>query len=83
MTAHMADHGSMHRPPWFDPRMPDRESCVLRYLLDNGAHDHPDRQLALFEDGVEWTWAQGKDVVRETAAGLQALGVTAGDPVLV
>lgn len=79
----MANLGSIHRPPWFDPRLPDRKRCVLRYLLDNGAHKHPNRQLALFEDGVEWTWSQGRDVVRETAVGLQALGVTAGDPVLV
>lgn len=63
--------------------MPDRDECVLRYLLDRGARDHPDRQLALFEDGVEWNWAQGRDIVRNTAAGLQALGVAPGDPVLV
>lgn len=63
--------------------MPDRDACVLRYLLDRGARDHPDRRLALFEDDSEWTWSQGLDVVRDTAAGLQALGVGRGDPLLV
>lgn len=79
----MANTAATHRPPWFDPRMPDKSECVLRYRLDRGARSHPDRRLALFEDDVEWTWAQGRELVRETAAGLQALGVRGGDPVLV
>lgn len=79
----MTDSPAAHRPPWFDPRMPDRDSSVLRYLLDRGAEEHPDRRLALFEDDIEWTWSQGRDIVRDTAAALQALGVGHGDPLLV
>lgn len=72
-----------NRPPWFDPRMPAREDCVLRHLIDRGAREHPERRLALFEDDVEWTWAEGREAVRATAAGLQALGIGHGDLVLV
>ncbi|MFT6771270.1 MAG: crotonobetaine/carnitine-CoA ligase [Congregibacter sp.] len=63
--------------------MPDKDDCVLRYRLDRGAGEHPDRRLALFDDGIEWTWAQARDAVRETAAGLQALGLSSGAPLLV
>lgn len=71
------------RPPWFDPRMPAREDCVLRDLIDRGAQQHPERRLALFEDEIEWTWAEGREAVRATAAGLQALNIGHGDLVLV
>src|SRR6056297_897327 len=70
------------RPPWFDPRMPDRDDCVLKGLLDSRAARHPDRRVALFEDGTEWSYAECRRQVRDTAAGLQALGVGRGDPVI-
>lgn len=70
------------RPPWFDPRMPSRDDSVLKGLLDSRAAHYPDRRAALFEDGTEWTYAECRSRVRETAAALQALGVKRGDPVL-
>jgi crotonobetaine/carnitine-CoA ligase len=69
-------------PPWFDPRMPRREDCVLQAILDDRASRFPDRRVALFEDGTEWTWRECRDQVRAQAAALQALGVRAGDRVV-
>src|SRR6056297_2335540 len=70
------------RPPWFDPGMPDRDDCVLKGLLDSRAERCPDRRVALFENGTEWTYAECRREVRDTAAGLQALGVGRGDAVI-
>ena len=69
------------RPPWFDPATPPREDCVLKAMLDTRAARHPERRLALFEDGSTWTYAQCLAEVRAAAAGLQQLGVKKGDRV--
>ena len=73
---------ALTHPPWFDPRMPRREDCVLKAILDDRAARIPERRLALFDDGTEWTWHQGREQVRAQAAALQALGVQAGDRVV-
>ncbi len=70
-------------PEWFDPRMPNREGCVLGPLLDAGHRDHPQRVFAVFEDGTEWTYADTRRHTRSWARGLQQLGVKSGDAVLV
>ncbi len=70
------------RPHWFDPALPAREDCVLKAMLDTRAARHPDRRLALFEDGSEWTYAQCLADVRSAAAALQRLGVRKGDRVI-
>ena len=69
-------------PPWFDPRMPRREDCVLKALLDDRAARFPERRIALFEDGTEWTWGNCREQVRAQAAALQRLGVRGGDRVI-
>src|SRR4029079_118735 len=69
-------------PPCFDPRMPRREDCVLKAILDDRAVRVPERRIALFEDGTEWTWGECRERVRAQAAALQALGVRAGDRVV-
>jgi crotonobetaine/carnitine-CoA ligase len=71
-----------HRPPWFDPALPAREDCVLKAMLDTRAARHPERRLALFEDGSEWSYAQCLADVRATAAALQRMGVRKGDRVI-
>jgi len=70
------------RPPWFDPALPAREDCVLKAMLDARAVRHPDRRLALFENGSEWTYAECLADVRSAAAALQRLGVRKGDRVI-
>lgn len=67
---------------WHDPRIPDPELCVLRPLLDRRAQSTPDKVFVRFADGSEWTYARLRDVVVDTAIGLQALGVQQGDHVL-
>jgi crotonobetaine/carnitine-CoA ligase len=61
--------------------MPNRDDCVLRYLLDRFARESADKTHIVFEDGEAWTFA---DVRRRTiakAVGLQRLGVRQGDRV--
>ncbi len=70
------------RPSWFDPALPSREDCVLKAMLDSRAANYPDRRLAMFADGSEWSYAQYRSRIRKTAAALQRLGVKPGDRVL-
>ncbi len=66
-----------------DPRVPDRATCVLRYLLDHWAADRPDQQYVVFEDDSHWTYAELRRRVVGVAVGLQKLGVKQGDHVAV
>ena len=71
-----------NNPPWFDPGVPAREECVLKWMLDARAARYPDRRVALFEDGSSWTYAECREQVRRAASGLQSLGVKKGDRVI-
>ncbi len=64
-----------------DPRMPSADDCVIRHILEKHARDIPDAPFAVFTDGNQWTYADTLAKVRQTAAGLQALGVKQGDHV--
>ena len=66
-----------------DPRVPARDECVLRYLLDKRAAAMPDKTFVMFEDGTQWSYSALRSKVRVTAAALQRLGVKQGDHVLV
>ncbi len=66
-----------------DARVPDRTTCVLRYLLDHWAADRPDQQYVVFEDDTHWTYAELRRCVIGVAVGLQRLGVKQGDHVAV
>lgn len=62
-----------------DPRIPNRDECVLRYLVDRWASERPDKTHVIFEDGEEWSYAELRRRVVDKAAGLQQLGVRQGD----
>ncbi len=62
-----------------DPRIPNRDECVLRYLVDRWASKRPDKTHVIFEDGEEWSYAELRRRVVDKAAGLQQLGVRQGD----
>lgn len=66
-----------------DPRLLPPERCVTRNLIDLRAKETPDKVYAVFPDGSEWTYAELKDRVTRTAAGLRKLGVRQDDRVLV
>ncbi|GGC74489.1 AMP-binding protein [Chelatococcus reniformis] len=66
-----------------DPRVPPRDECVLRYLLDARADQMPDKPFVVFEDGAAWSYAELRQRVRTAARALQDLGVKQGDHVLV
>ncbi len=66
-----------------DTRVPPRETCVLRYLIDRWAAQTPDATYAVFENGDQWSYADLHARVIATAVDLQALGVKQGDHVAV
>lgn len=59
------------------------ETCVLRYALEKHARLRGHDIFAVFEDEPAWTFRETLDMVRITAAGLQALGVRQGDTVIL
>jgi crotonobetaine/carnitine-CoA ligase len=66
-----------------DPRIPNRDECVLRYLLDKWATERPDKAHVVFADGEEWTFSELQKKVRAKAAGLRELGIKQGEHVAV
>ena len=66
-----------------DPRVPPREHCVVRDLIDRWATLQPDQTYAVFEDGSRWSYAELREQVTTVAAALHARGVRQGDHVAV
>lgn len=65
-----------------DARVPAREQCVVRYLLDRWATERGDQPYVLFDGGRCWSYRELRERVVAVAAGLQNLGVRQGDHVL-
>jgi crotonobetaine/carnitine-CoA ligase len=63
--------------------VPNREDCVLRYLLDRHADATGDRPFVVLRDSREVSYASLRADVRSIARALQDLGVKQGAPVLV
>ena len=71
-------------PETTDPRVPARDRVVTRDLIDRFAREKPDTTVVKFDDtGEEWSYGQFRDLIVQTGIGLQSLGVTQGDHVLV
>tara|TARA_R100000935_G_scaffold58904_1_gene99393 strand:- start:17201 stop:18853 length:1653 start_codon:yes stop_codon:yes gene_type:complete len=67
-----------------DARIPPRQDLVSRYVLDRWAVEQPEKIFCKFDDtGEEWTYHQFRELVIQTALGLQRAGVGQGDHVLV
>ncbi|MEE2875664.1 MAG: AMP-binding protein, partial [Chloroflexota bacterium] len=66
-----------------DPRVPSREACVTRYLVDRWAREKPEQEFAVFEDGETWTYSELKIKVVRLASGLAEQGVNQEDHVAV
>jgi len=69
--------------PLFDPRVPPRERCVTRYLIDNFAEGKGTETFAVFQDGELWSYEQLRQKVRQLAGGFHEQGVARGDHVAV
>lgn len=65
--------------PWFDPRPPTADECVIPRLIQRYAAETPDKTFIRYETGETWTWAETRRKAQETAAALQARGVGKGD----
>jgi len=66
-----------------DPRVPSRDRCVTRYVLERFAREQPEKTFAIFQDGEHWSYAHLLEQVRSLAAGLAAEGVDRGSHVAV
>ena len=66
-----------------DPRMPRRDQCVQRYMLDRMALSQPSKIFANFADGSEWTFARTREIAIRAAHAFRRLGIKQGDRVLV
>ena len=69
--------------PHADSRIPAREDCVLRYVLEKRSALHPDRAFLRLPDGSAISYRDFHHRVERAAAGLAALGVRQGDHVNV
>lgn len=71
------------RRDFHDLRIPNRDACVLRDLLDRWATERADKTHIIFEDGEKWSFAEVRRRTIAKAVGLQRLGVKQGDRVAV
>jgi len=65
-----------------DPRVPAREVCVVRYLLDRWARERGDQVYVIFDAQRRYTYREMHARTQRVAAGLASLGVQQGDHVL-
>ena len=66
-----------------DSRIPNRDCCVTRYVLERYARDQPNKVFAVFQDGDEWDYLSLHQRVKRLASGFSTLGVSRGDHVAV
>ena len=70
-------------PEATDPRIPPRDQVVVRDLVERWNRESPEKVFAVLDDGSTWTYAELRDLVIQTALGLQQQGVKQGDHVIV
>ena len=67
-------------PETTDPRIPPRDRVVTRALMERWQRECPDKVFIRFADnGEQWTYRELRELVIQTAIGLQRLGVAQGD----
>ncbi len=82
MSASNIKAGAGEAPHAGDPRVPAREVCVVRYLLDRWAVERADQVYVIFDAERRYTYREMHARTRRIAAGLASLGVKQGDHVL-
>jgi len=74
----------MAHPNWFpDPRVPARDECDLGLVLQDRARTDPTGPFATFADNTSWDNRTAFAAAQAAANGLAALGVSAGDRVVI
>ncbi len=69
-------------PAHGDPRVPAREVCVVRYLLDRWAAERGENIYVIFDTNRRYTYREMLERTIGVAVGLARLGVKQGDHVL-
>jgi crotonobetaine/carnitine-CoA ligase len=69
-------------PAHGDPRVPPREVCVVRYLLDRWAAERGEDTYVIFDTNRRYTYREMRERTIGVAVGLARLGVKQGDHVL-
>jgi crotonobetaine/carnitine-CoA ligase len=82
MSAAITNSNPMPGAGQADPRVPAREVCVVRYLLDRWAAERGDDIYVIFDERRHYTYREMRERTVAVAAGLAALGVKRGDHVL-
>ncbi len=77
----MSDQQAVTQRDFTDPRVPNRDRCVLRYVLDRWAEKKPAETHVVYQDGEAWSFSEVRSRVRRKARGLQKLGIKQGDRV--
>ncbi len=77
----MSDQEVGFKRDFADPRIPNRDKCVLRYVLDKWADVKPEDTHIVYQDGEAWSFSEVRARVRKKASGLQKLGIKQGDRV--
>ena len=65
-----------------DSRIPGRDACVTRYVLERHVAERPDKTFVAFTDGQEISYRDFRDMVVRTAGALHGLGVRQGGYVM-
>lgn len=67
---------------WMTKAVPDRETVVVRYVLERLANEAADQPFLVFEDGSLWCYGDTVTRIKRYASGLARAGVKQGDRVL-
>jgi carnitine-CoA ligase len=62
---------------------PDRNVCVLRYMLEQQARELPNKDFVLFEDGKTWSYEKALQETYRAANSLRQMGIKRGKNVLI
>ena len=63
-----------------DPRIPTRETCVLRYALERFAREKPDETYVVFGNGESWSYRETPGAHRRARRGAAVAGRETGRP---
>ena len=66
----------------YDPRIPERDKCVLGYQLTHWANTKPNDVAFIFHTGEQWSWSEALALTQRAAKAFTDLGVVKGEHVI-